>query len=285
MSQPNKRKSASKKKQGSTDDSRLRFPKNSHFVPGERAVTELLRGGAERVLQILVESERSFPEIQSLLDGLASEGAPRIEMQKTEKDQLEALVGQGLARGLVAVAKPPKQWDLLELLQSLDAREDSKRRMLVLLDEIVDPHNYGAIIRSAEFFGADGVVQTHDRSAPLSSAAVRASAGGSERVPLAKVTNLCRALEECKSEGYWVVGTVVEGGQSIASLLESNIPNKLVLVLGSEQKGLRVTTRRACDYLVTIEGSGSLGSLNVSSAAAATMALLHQGNQATSKRV
>jgi len=242
---------------------------DAHLVPGERAVTELLRADSSRVSRLFVEKDR---RIEPLIV-LASACDPPILIEPVEREILENLVGRGLARGVVAVARPPKQWDLLELLQTIDARCASTS-LLVVLDGVMDPHNFGAIIRSAEFFGADAVVQTQDRAAPLSTAAIRASAGGSERLPIARVTNLRRAIEETKSAGYWVVGTIVDGGKSFDEILAGDRPEKLVLVLGSEQKGLRPSTRKVCDFLATIEGRGTLGSLNVSSAAAVAIAML-----------
>jgi 23S rRNA (guanosine2251-2'-O)-methyltransferase len=148
----------------------------------------------------------------------------------------------------------------------------------VVCDGIVDPHNFGAVLRSAEFFGAEGVAWARDRAAPLSPAAVRASAGASERVSLSEVTNLARALTWATQQrdagaDWWVVGTVVDGGVPLAELA-ADPPVNMLLVLGSEQRGLRRLTRERCDFLVTIERAGALGSLNVSAAAAVALAAL-----------
>jgi 23S rRNA (guanosine2251-2'-O)-methyltransferase len=238
-------------------------------VPGERAVIELLRGAPKRVRRVLVEVEREFAEIAELA------AAARIPVQVVEREVHESLIGPNLARGVLALAEPPRNWAIEDLL----AREDGPRtrrghRLLVACDGIQDPHNFGAVLRSAEFFGAGGVLWARDRSAPLSPAAVRSSAGASERVPLCPVTNLARALEQAKQAGdWWVIGTVVDGGQPLVSLAEDP-PTAMVVVLGSEGTGLRRLTRERCDFLATIDGAGSLGSLNVSAAAAVTFALL-----------
>jgi 23S rRNA (guanosine2251-2'-O)-methyltransferase len=237
-------------------------------VPGERAVVELLRGAPERVRRILVEEGREFAELREL----AGEAGVRVET--VERERHEALVGPGLARGVLALAEPPPAWALEDLLE----REDGPRtrrghRLLLVCDGIVDPHNFGAVIRSAEFFGAGAVIWARDRSAPLSPTAVRSSAGASERLPLCPVTNLARALEQAKQAHWWVIGTVVDEGQPLRELA-LDPPDAMVLVLGSEARGLRRLTRERCDYLATIEGAGSLGSLNVSAAAAVALALL-----------
>ncbi|HEY8378080.1 MAG TPA: RNA methyltransferase, partial [Nannocystis sp.] len=113
-----------------------------------------------------------------------------------------------------------------------------------------------------------------DRSAGVTPVVVRASAGASERVPLCQVTNLARALAQAKEAGFWVVGTVAEGGADLRRLAASGLPDALVVVFGSEGSGLRRLTRESCDFLATIPGAGGLGSLNVSAAAAVTLATL-----------
>lgn len=185
------------------------------------------------------------------------------------RDALAAVISPEMARGVVAVATPPRTWELDELLRS---RAPEGRTLLVALDGVQDPHNLGAILRSAEFFGARGVFWARDRSAAVSPAAVRASAGASERVPLCTVTNLARALAEAKEAGFWTIGTLAEGGADLRQVVAQGLPDALVVVLGSEGSGLRRLTRESCDFLATIAGAGGVASLNVSAAAAVTLA-------------
>ena len=200
-----------------------------------------------------------------------------VDWAVAERDQLERWVGPGLARGVVASAASPLLEGVEPLLERIDDAPPSRpsnRRILLALDGVVDPHNLGAILRSAEFFGAAGAFWARDRSAPLSPVAVRASAGASERLPVSQVTNLSRALALCSQHDVWTVGTVVEGGQPLREVARDGLPDRLVLVLGSEGAGLRRLTRDRCDYLVSIDGGGSGGSLNVSAAAAVALSWL-----------
>ncbi len=239
-------------------------------MPGERAVTELLRAAPKRIRRLSFEQGREFPEIEALAERAG------IPISIVERDAHDSLVGPGLARGVLAVADPPRDWDFQDLLEREGGPVTRRgHRLIVVCDGVVDPHNLGAIIRSAEFFGAAGVVWPRDRSASLSPAAVRSSAGASERLALCQVTNLARALEQAAShgDGWWVVGTVVDGGQSLVGFAEDP-PAQMLLVVGGEQLGLRRLTRDRCDFLVTIERAGAIGSLNVSAAAAVALAAL-----------
>ena len=239
-----------------------------HLVPGERAVVELLRASPGRIERLLVEQRREFPAISEL----AAEAGLVIE--SVEREELDELVGPNLARGVLAVAQPPRRWDIEDLLEREDGpRTRRDRQLIVACDGVVDPHNLGAVIRSAEFFGAAGVLWPRDRAAPLSPAAVRSSAGASERVSLAECTNLARALEQAKARDWWVLGTVVDEGQPLLRFAEDP-PQRMVLVVGSEQRGMRRLTRDRCDVLLTIARAGSLGSLNVSAAAAVCLSAL-----------
>lgn len=239
------------------------------MVPGERAVTELLRGAPERVQRVVVEEGREFTQLEAQAVGLG-----RV-IERLSRDELDRIAGPGLARGVLAVATSPVLPDVDDLLEAVAGGTrcmPSGRRVLVALDGVQDPQNLGAILRSAEFFGAQGVLWARDRAAPLSPSAVRASAGASERLPLASVTNLARALERCRKADWWLAGTVVEGGRPLARA--HDLPDRLVLVMGSEERGIRRLTRERCDFLVSIEGGGGLGSLNVASAGAVALALL-----------
>ncbi len=238
----------------------------THVVAGERAIAELLAFAPARVRRLVVAAARLDHEV------VARARALGIGVERAEPAALQRLADDGPAKGMVALADPPPLLELGALLQR--AAADPWAR-LVALDGVVDPHNKGAILRSAEFFGAAGALWPRDRSAPVTAAVVRASAGASERLPLCEVGNFARALRDCKDAGLWIVGTVADGGQPLGELARPGVlPQQLVVVLGSEHEGIRRLTREHCDFLVTIERRGAIASLNVSAAAAVVLAAL-----------
>lgn len=237
----------------------------AHLVPGERAIVELLRAAPRRVRRLFVAAGRQVPDLEALAVAVG------VRITAVDEERLADIVPPALARGMIALADPPPEHDLEDLLADADA---PGRQVLVALDGVVDPHNLGAILRSAEFFGARGALWPRDRAVGLTPAAVRSSAGASERLPIARVVNLARALEQCQSAGYWVVGTVVDDGRPLRELVGEGVPERLVVVFGGEERGLRRLTRERCDFLATIPRGGAIGSLNVSAAAAVTLAAI-----------
>ena len=227
-------------------------------------MVELLRADPRRIRRLLVLASRPTGEVEALAEGL------RIAVQRVEFEALADVIAPELARGVVAVAAPPREHDIEDLL-ALRPTDPARRRVLVALDGVQDPHNLGALMRSAEFFGALGMFWARDRSAGLSPTVVRSSAGASERLPLGQVTNLARALAACKADGCWILGTVAEGGTPLRALVAQGLPDALIVVLGGEERGLRRLTRENCDFLATIPGAGGVASLNVSAAAAVTL--------------
>lgn len=243
-------------------------PSREYIVPGERAVRELLGAAPERIERLLFDAQRPPAD---LVERAAELG---LLTEHLDRQRLWERSGGADPRGVVAVAEAPRVWPLDALIERAKAA-NARPRMLVALDGVVDPQNLGAILRSCEFFGVAGVVWPKDRAASLTPSAVRASAGASERVPHCIVTNLATALRECKEAGLWVIGTVVDGGEDLSSLQARRaLPDDRVVVLGSEERGLRRLTRELCDVLVTMPRRGALGSLNVAAAGAATLALM-----------
>lgn len=239
-----------------------------HRVTGERAVGELVQADPGRIRRLLVDARRDFPEL------LARAQQAGIEPERVSADDLRDAAGID-ARGIVAIATPPPNWPLDALIEHATEPTAPRPSVLLALDGVLDPQNLGAIMRTAEFFGAAGLLWARDRAVGLTPAVVRASAGASERIRLCVVTNLAAALRQCREGGLWIAGTVAEGGTSLAQMCtRGELPGELVLVMGSEERGLRRLTRRDCDFLVTVPRRGEVGSLNVGAATAVCLGML-----------
>ena len=252
---------------------RARQRSSAYLIPGERAVAELLSAAPVRAKCLYFEGQRQFPELEALARSL------EIEVQRVDRDRLDEMVGFGLARGVVLEASPPTFVDLDAWL----AIERTGPAIAIALDEVGDPQNFGAIMRTAEFFGAAGVLWAKDRCAPLSPLAVRASVGASERLALCPTTNLVRTLEACKQAGWWIVGTSLEESQDLEAFAGASPPERIVLVLGSEGTGMRRLTTETCDFRITVPRLGEVGSLNVSVAAAVCISRLVQAQRSASR--
>jgi 23S rRNA (guanosine2251-2'-O)-methyltransferase len=180
------------------------------------------------------------------------EPRPRLE--------LDALADSARHQGVLAIAGEYPYLSLPELLASA-----GENPLLVALDQVTDPHNFGAIVRSAVALGASGVVTLKDRASPVTSAVVRASAGATELARIARVTNLARALAELREGGLQIVGLDAEGTVELHEAPHPTVGR--VLVVGSEGSGLRRLTREQCDVLARITLGGPMRSLNASVAA------------------
>jgi len=187
----------------------------------------------------------------------------RLRPVMRDRQELDALTGGANHQGVVVVTGEFAYRDLTDLLA--DAPAD---RPLVVLDQVQDPHNLGAVIRSAYVLGAAGVVIPERRACAVTATVVRTSAGASEHLPVTQVTNLVRALGALREAGYWLFGAAGGDGAAPEAL---DLTGRAALVLGSEGSGLRRTVRQACDHIVSIPMDGPL-SLNVSVAAGILLA-------------
>jgi 23S rRNA (guanosine2251-2'-O)-methyltransferase len=217
-------------------------------VYGRRAVREALRGRRD-VLELWA-TERTSAAEGWLRDG------PRLQI-KPERELSEA-AGTRDHQGVVAWCEPYPYSDAYELVAV-------ERPLVVALDQVTDPHNLGAVARSAEGAGATGIVVPAHGSARVTPAVCRASAGAVEHLPVAVVPNLARWLNDVKGPELWVYAAAADGGQS---LWDADLDGGLVLVFGAEGKGVRPLVRRSCDGAVAIPLAGRVESLNVSVAAA-----------------
>lgn len=183
--------------------------------------------------------------------------AAGLPVESMSRSDLDHLTDGAPHQGVVLEADPLPLLSLKEWLQGLDEGPC----FVAVLDGIEDPHNFGAIVRSAAAFGAAGVLFAKDRAAPLSITAVKSAAGGFEYVPLMQETNLTRALSMLKDAGFWVLGLDADGGQP---LWQSSLPAKCALIIGSEGKGMRRLVAEHCDLLMHIPMPGKITALNAS---------------------
>jgi 23S rRNA (guanosine2251-2'-O)-methyltransferase len=219
---------------------------SGELVYGRRAVREALRGRRE-VLELLATDRAAGAE------PWLAEARPRLQAER----ELSELAGTRDHQGVVARVEPFRYADAYEL-----AKAD--RPLLAVLDRVTDPHNLGAVCRSAEGAGATGVVVPAHGSAVVTPAVARASAGAIEHLPIAVVTNLARYLDEVKGPELWVYGAA---GDADTTMWDADLSGGAALVFGAEGKGLRPLVRRSCDVLVSIPLAGNVESLNVSVAA------------------
>lgn len=222
---------------------------------GIHAVEEALAAGRP-LERLLVVRGRGGGGLERLLAAARSQGVPVRFVPRPEADRL---AGTDRHQGVVAVSGATRYADLEDLL-----KQASSPALFVALDGIEDPHNLGAIIRTAHCAGADGVILPERRAAPLSGAAAKAAAGAVEHIAIARVTNLARALDRLKEAGCWIVGLDPQAPQPYT---EADFTLACALVLGSEGRGLHPLVRQKCDFRVSIPTAGAIGSLNVSVAA------------------
>ena len=226
------------------------------IVYGINPVLEALRAGRVRDLRVAAASSRKAGRHDELR-ALARDHGVRI--REVPQDVLDREARGGVHQGVVADVEEQRDYSVEEL-----ARGARGIPLIVVLDGIEDPHNLGAILRTADAAGADGVVVQDRRSAARSGVTAKASAGALAHVRLAEVVNIARALEELKQLGIWTVGLAGEAPQTYDQL---DLKGPTALVFGAEGTGLRRLVRDRCDFLAAIPMAGHVGSLNVSVAA------------------
>jgi len=228
-----------------------------NVIFGINAVAEALKARGRAFEWVGVAQERKDLRLQKLIQDCRKNSIPVRFLPRIELDRM---AGSGSHQGVVAVTSSKQYNDLDDLI----AARRGGHALLVVLDGVEDPHNLGAILRTADAAGADGVVIPERRAAGITGTVVKSSAGASEHLPVAKVTNIARTLEDLKAQNIWTVGLDERGPQSYDSL-DYNMD--CAIVLGAEGKGLHDLVARKCDFLVSIPMLGKVPSLNVSVAA------------------
>jgi 23S rRNA (guanosine2251-2'-O)-methyltransferase len=243
------------------------------WIVGIHSVTELLRRNPEDVFELVLQQERAdqrLDEVRTLATELG------IKIQVMPKAALEKkLLGEGKGEGKGDGRRIPVHQGVAALCQWRDTVKDEAflnklltnldhPALILVLDEVTDPHNLGACLRTADAAGVDAVIVPKDNSATLNMTVRKVASGAAEKVNLVAVTNLARTLAALQERGIWISGTA---GEADHSVYQADFTGPVAIVMGSEGKGLRRLTREHCDYLISIPMAGVVSSLNVSVAA------------------
>ncbi len=230
------------------------------LIVGRNPVREALEREGARVEKVMVQQGASR-SLEAIRREATEAGVPVQYVPLKRLNQVAAGLNH---QGVVAIAAPLAYHDVDEMLAAIAPDLEAVQRnkpIVLLLDCIEDPYNFGAMIRTAVAAGVGGVIVPKHHMAPLNAAAIKASAGTATRMPVARVDHLGEVIYQLKERGYWVVGAAEDGNTSVWDM---DWDRPLVLVMGSEAKGLHPRVARACDYLVSIPMRGDAESLNVS---------------------
>lgn len=232
------------------------------IIEGRNAVIEALRAGTtmDKVYIAKGETDATLGHIASTARGKG------IVVVEADRRKLDAMSVTHSHQGVIAVAAVREYASVSDILQS--ARDKGEAPLVVVCDELSDPHNLGAVIRTAEAAGAHGVIIPKRRSAGLTAIVAKTSAGAVSYLPVARVANLTALLKELKEEGLWVFGTAADGS---TSLYQADLKGPAAIVIGSEGNGMSRLVREQCDFLVSIPMRGQVNSLNASAAAAVVL--------------
>ncbi len=225
---------------------------------GRNAVMELLRAG-KSVDKLFVAPDQNG----RMADLIAMAKAAGAVVTQVDRRKLDAMSETGVHQGVIAQAAAHEYVTPEDILQTARAR--GEQPLIVICDGLTDPHNLGAVIRSAETAGAHGVIIPKRRSAGLTATAAKASAGAVEHIGVARVTNLAATIDALKKNGVWIFGADAGGDKS---LYEADFAGAVAIVIGSEGNGLSRIVREKCDFIVSIPMKGKVNSLNASAAAA-----------------
>ncbi len=228
-----------------------------NYIYGINAVAEALKARGRSFEWVGVSKERHDLRLQRVVEECRRQG---VAVRFLGRGELDRMAGNNAHQGVVAVTSSKRYNDLDDVV----AARRGRYSLIVVLDGVEDPHNLGAILRTADAAGADGVVIPERRAVGVTATVAKASAGASEHLPMAKVTNIARTLEELKDKNLWIVGLDERGVQTYDSL---DYRMDCAIVLGSEGKGVHDLVAKKCDFLVSIPMLGKVSSLNVSVAA------------------
>lgn len=235
---------------------------DDRIIFGKNAVTEGLSSGRSIDKILISKTNHVDGTLQKIVDGAKDAG---VVVKFVDKEKLDQATQHGKHQGVVAYMAAHNYVELEALFANAEAKGESP--FFIILDGIEDPHNLGAIIRTANVVGAHGVIIPKNRAVSLTSTVAKTSAGAIEYTPVCKVTNLARTIEELQSKNVWITGADMDGG----SMYDIDFKGSIGLVIGSEGKGLGRLIREKCDYVASIPMKGDINSLNASVAAGVLM--------------
>jgi len=229
---------------------------SNDWIYGINPIEAALNHDLDHLVELLIEQGAQNPRLRELATKARELGVPA---HARTREQLDKLTGGARHQGVVAAYRKPEQLDEKALPALVEAA--GANALILVLDGVQDPHNFGACLRSAEAAGVTAVVTPKDRAVGITPIVRKASAGSADHVPLVRATNLARALADLREAGVWITGLV---GDAPKSLYEIDLKGPVALVLGGEAEGMRRLTRERCDFLARIPMQGSVESLNVS---------------------
>jgi 23S rRNA (guanosine2251-2'-O)-methyltransferase len=224
------------------------------YIEGRNPVIEAIKSGRE-IDKIMVANSAKEGSIKKLL-GMAKE--KNLVIQYVERQKLDEISESHAHQGVIAQVSEYSYWDLDELIAETKKKDEDP--FFIILDEINDPHNLGAIIRTADAVGAHGVIIPKRRSVNVTPVAIKASAGAIEYVPVCKVTNIVNTIKRLKEEGLWIAAVDMDGD----AFYKQNMKGPLGLVIGSEGYGISRLVKENCDFNVSMPMVGHVTSLNAS---------------------
>lgn len=225
------------------------------LIEGRNAVIEALR--SERTIEQILIAKGDVEGSINVILGLAKEKG--IVVKEVDRKKLDFMSVSKVHQGVIAIVTPYKYFSIEEILKY--AEEKDEKPFIIILDEIEDPHNFGAIIRSAEVCGAHGIIIPKRRNVGVTPIVYKSSAGAVEHAKIAKVTNLNAVIDELKEKGIWIYGADMDGE---SFCFDVNFSGAVALVIGSEGKGISKLTKNKCDVLTKVPMVGKVNSLNAS---------------------
>jgi 23S rRNA (guanosine2251-2'-O)-methyltransferase len=230
--------------------------------------------GINPVLEALTAGRRTFFEVYIVEKKISNRLERMVTLSKAKKipvvrvkpSQLKSLTGTDQHQGIGAMTSSYPLSGIADIIDSI--RPDDKNQLLLLVDNVMDPHNLGALIRTALCVGVDGIIIPKDRSVPPTPAVSKASAGALEHIRLARATNMVTTIKTLKEKGWWIAGMEKASDKSI---FLSELTGRLAIIIGGEEKGMRPLVKKHCDFLMSIPQKGPINSLNASVAGAVVM--------------